>query len=338
MKKEKYPIDIVIPWVDGSDEKWRMEKEKYSLDRQQASSVHSFDYKDWGLLKYLFRGIEKYASWVNKVYFITWGHLPDWLNINYDKLVVVRHEDYIPKDYLPTFSSHTIELNIHRIRGLSEHFIYFNDDMYLISDTKPDFFFKNGLPCDSAVINPIAPKGRNVISNLQLTNIAIINEHFDKRRVIRENPLKWFNIKYAQLLPLNIIFLPWERFPGLLEKHVSTSFLKSSYIEVWDKEYELLNETCMHKFRNFKTDVNQWLIKEWQIAKGIFIPRYINSSKLYTIYNIEDAMAVCNALIMKKYKMICINDHLESDNTDEIMAIIKNGFENVFPEKSRYEL
>lgn len=69
-----------------------------------------------GYLKYWFRGVEKYAPWVHKIYFVTCGQKPDWLNENHDKLVLVNHEDYIPHEYLPTFSSHTIELNFHRIK------------------------------------------------------------------------------------------------------------------------------------------------------------------------------------------------------------------------------
>ncbi|MBQ6357217.1 MAG: capsule biosynthesis protein CapK, partial [Solobacterium sp.] len=37
-------------------------------------------FKDWGLFKYWFRGVEKFAPWVNKIYFITWGHVPTWLD------------------------------------------------------------------------------------------------------------------------------------------------------------------------------------------------------------------------------------------------------------------
>ncbi|WP_331836427.1 hypothetical protein [Erysipelothrix piscisicarius] len=71
------------------------------------------------------------TGWVNNVYLITYGHLPDFLNVDHPKLKIINHTDYIPSDYLPTFSSHTIELNMHRIEGLSEHFVYFNDDMFL---------------------------------------------------------------------------------------------------------------------------------------------------------------------------------------------------------------
>ena len=69
-----------------------------------------------------------------------------WLNTENPKLTVVNHKDYIPEEYLPTFSSHPIELNLHRIKGLSEQFVYFNDDTFIINAMQPEDFFKKGLP------------------------------------------------------------------------------------------------------------------------------------------------------------------------------------------------
>lgn len=79
--------------------------------------------------------------WVHKIYLITCGQVPDWMNKEADdRLVIVNHSDYIPKEYLPTFSSHPIELNLHRIKELSEHFIYLNDDYFVINETSPEDF------------------------------------------------------------------------------------------------------------------------------------------------------------------------------------------------------
>ena len=134
-------VDIVITWVDGNDPKWLSEKRKYSKQAQNASDHEKWAdsemrFRDWGTLKYIFRGIEKYCNWYNKIYFVTWGHVPNWLNTNNPRLVIIKHEDFIPKKYLPTFNSNAIELNFHRIDSLSESFVYFNDDMYVIRKTK----------------------------------------------------------------------------------------------------------------------------------------------------------------------------------------------------------
>ena len=142
-------IDVVIPWVDGNDPKWQQLKDEY----REVKSADKSDsrYRDWDNLQYLFRGIEKFWPWVNRVFLITCGQKPQWLNVNCEKLRLVNHSDYIPKEYLPTFNSNTIELNLHRIEELSEHFIYLNDDFFPIRTLKPTDFFFFFFPSDSAL-------------------------------------------------------------------------------------------------------------------------------------------------------------------------------------------
>ena len=334
-QEENYPVDIVIPWVNGNDPEWLEEKQKYQ--KEITSSVHSFDYQDWGILKYWFRGVEKNMPWIRHIYFVTWGHLPDWLNTAHPKLVVVKHEDYLPKEYLPTFSANPIEINFHRIDGLAEHFIYFNDDMFVIDRTTKQDFFRHGLPCECAIINPIAPANNNCIAHMQLSNAAVINQHFKKHEVIINNPLKWFNLKYGKLLPLNILFIPWGRFPGLLEKHLPASLLKSTYDEIWEKEYELMDQTSRHRFRDFKLDVNQWLIKEWQIASGNFWPRSIAIGKNIPIRDKDTAISAAKIIKNKKYKLICVNDHVENKDPSDLIKIVNEAFEVLYPNKSEFE-
>lgn len=335
-KKEDYSVDIVIPWVDGNDFAWREEKKKYQ--GEVTSFVHQFDYQEWGTLKYWFRGIETNAPWVRYIYFVTWGHIPSWLNTNHPKLKIIRHEDYLPEKYRPTFSANPIEINFHRIPGLAEHFIYFNDDMFLLKHTEKSDFFYNGLPCESAIINPVAPANNNCIAHMQLTNAAVINQHFSKHNVIIKHPFKWFNLKYGKLLPLNFLFIPWKRFPGILEKHLPASFLKSTFEEIWEKEYTLMDATSCHRFRNFKLDVNQWLIKEWQLASGKFHPRSTNIGKLLAIKDEATAQKAADTIKKRKVKMICVNDHLESGNVSSIIQIVNNAFEEIYPEKSEFEI
>lgn len=98
-------------------------------------------YRDYGIFNYWFRMIEKNAPWVNNVYLITNGQKPDWLNLEHPKLKLVTHREFMPKEYLPTYNSAAIELNLHRIEGLSENYLYFNDDTYLIRDSQPSDFY-----------------------------------------------------------------------------------------------------------------------------------------------------------------------------------------------------
>ena len=116
---EKADIDFVILWVDDQDPIWIEDKNKYK-GQQGNHTNNEVRYRDWQNLKYWFRAVEKYAPWVRKIHFVTCGQKPEWLNINHPKLNLVDHKDYIDEKYLPTFSSHVIELNLHRIPDLTE--------------------------------------------------------------------------------------------------------------------------------------------------------------------------------------------------------------------------
>ncbi len=105
-------IDFVIFWVDGSDVEWQKKKAFYKGTALQNSDVR---FRDWGLLRYWFRAVEKYAPWVNRVYFVADNQRPEWLNYNHPKLAYVDHQDFIPSKYLPSFQSNTIEDKKHRI-------------------------------------------------------------------------------------------------------------------------------------------------------------------------------------------------------------------------------
>lgn len=107
------PIDIVVTWVDGNDPAWLKEKNKYETCHNHffAHGNGICRYRDWQIFRYWFRSIEQYAPWVNQVFFVTWGHVPKWLNVNAPKLKIIRHSDFIPAKYLPTFNSNPIESN-----------------------------------------------------------------------------------------------------------------------------------------------------------------------------------------------------------------------------------
>lgn len=130
----EHKIDFVITWVDNSDPAWRESCQKHAKAQGRHIAVCSERYRDWDNLRYWFRGIEAFAPWVNKIHFVTCGHLPSWLNTQAPKLHIVKHSDYMDERYLPTFSSHPIEFCMHKIEGLSDHFVYFNDDTFIIDN------------------------------------------------------------------------------------------------------------------------------------------------------------------------------------------------------------
>ena len=136
-------IDFVILWVDGNDSKWKRRRAFFSPEEKDNGSTEN-RFRDWGLLRYWFRGAECFAPWVNRIFFVTDGQIPPWLNREHPRLRIVSHEEYIPPQYLPTFNSNVIELWLHRIPELAEQFVLFNDDMYLIAPVASEDFFKRG--------------------------------------------------------------------------------------------------------------------------------------------------------------------------------------------------
>ena len=189
-------IDFVLLWVDDKDENWQEQKRKYT--KEDVNKITSNKYRDWDNLQYWFRGVEKFAPWVNQIFFITCNQKPEWLNENHPKLKLVNHEDFIDAKCLPTFNSNAIEINLGKIKELSEQFVLFNDDMYLLNETKPTDFFENGLPKDCYFEHPdITPFYGETYQNFLLNNKGIINSHFSKETQTKKNRGKIYNPKYG---------------------------------------------------------------------------------------------------------------------------------------------
>lgn len=328
-------VDFVILWVDGSDENWLREKMKYDSSITDPASGAA-RYRDWDNLQYWFRGVEKFAPWVNKVFFITWGHLPKWLNPDHPKLRIVKHEEFIPEKYLPTFNSNTIELNIHRITDLAEHIIVFNDDMFVLKGTNISDFFQNGKPVDQFILNTITPSpNMPIIPHTIINNVRIINKYFHKNEVYKENLERIFNLKYGAQLVRTIALSMWKEFTGFTNPHLPQAHLKSTFDLLWEKEYKVLDETCMNKFRKYN-DVNHWLMRYWNLCSGNFVPRGSDFGKYFNIP--ENEKEALNYIKKQKGKTICINDTTQQFDFTQAVADFKSAFDLVFPEKSDFEL
>ncbi|MCB6608390.1 stealth family protein [[Clostridium] symbiosum] len=333
MKKEQEQvIDFVIPWVDGADIEWRKQKKLYCGEIVGDGDISR--YRDWDVLRYWFRGVEKYAPWVNRIHFITCGQCPEWLNLKHEKLHFVKHEDYIPKEFLPTFSSHTIELNLHLIKGLAEQFVYFNDDIFLTSTVEPTDFFKNGLPCTQAVMNAIANTDiNNYMPHILMNIMGIINMNFD-RSAVTKNWSKWYNLQYGKNVIKNILLSPWKNYTGFYNEHLCTSFLKKTFFEVWDKESEILSKTCRRKVRT-KEDVNQYLIAYWQLLTGQFTPGKMKGK--YLTIGQNSAEQIYNTIAHQNNKIVCVNDDPFDINFEFEKKNIIKAFDFILPQKSRFE-
>ena len=344
MNQGNSDIDFVVTWVDGNDPDWQKEKSSYlKMENEEAWSdwvAGGMRYRDWGLLKYWFRGVETCAPWVRKIHFVTWGHIPSWLDISNPKLNIVRHEDFIPIEYLPTFNSNTIELCMHRISGLSDKFVYFNDDMYLLKEQVKESFFKNGLPRDFAGLDLGTITRYNI--NYRPYNAMVINDHFSKNTVIKHNLSKWINFKYGLRCNFRtLLLMPWSQFSSIQRDHLPCNYLKSTLDEVWKVEHDELHQTCLHRFRGFK-EVNHWLFRDWQRVTGKFIPIHPILNGVFSCGPSDDRALrekIYNIIINKKISMICLNDYCEDEKSSEIwVKTLTDAFEKRFPKRSSYEL
>lgn len=328
-------IDFVVLWVDGSDEKWLADKNKYSDEK--IDIVNSAKrYRDYDILKYWFRGVEKFAPWVNKIHFVTYGHLPEWLNTSNSKLHIVNHKDFIPKQYLPTFNANTIELNLHRIKGLSDKFVYFNDDMLLLDYIDSDYFFKKGLPCDSWQEDILILDKTSDLNfyHIIVNDLKIINSHFNKREAIKNNFFKWFNFKYGKGLIKNLLLYNWKNIAGFHNYHMPSAFLKSTFETVWSKEPEILDEASVTKFRS-ENDVNQYVMSLWQIYSGKFsVKAHKDFGKLFTLG--DNNAELYKFIENKSSKVICINDG-DVTEVELVKRELKIVFNKILPDKSSFE-
>ncbi len=328
-------IDFIVLWVDGSDPDWAREYQKYSASPAGGDN-RIRRYRDLGIFHYWFRGIELFAPWVRKIHLVTCGHLPPWLDKNHPKLNIVKHSDFIPEKYLPVFSSHPIELNVHKIEGLSNEFVLFNDDTFLLGPCKKSDFFKNGKPRDIFSLNAII---QSSIAHIKINNIQTINHRFLKRDIFKRNLFKIFNFRYPTIEIIKTLFLSiWPCLPGFLDPHQPQPFLKSTFRDVWNEEGALLDQTCRHRFRT-SFDVSPSLLRYWQLCKGAFEPIGHKDTFSDGVSDLSSAQEFCSKIRSGRYRMAALNDEIDDQACyTELQAVICDCFDELFPHRSAFEL
>ncbi len=338
---EELKIDFVVTWLDNQDPEWQASFARYCSNAKGYKSEAR--YRDMNIFRYWFRAVEAYAPWVHKVFLITNGKFPDWINKDNPKLVLVKHEDYIPKEFLPTFNSRTIEFHMHRIKGLSEHFVYFNDDMFLNSPVKPDYYFKQGLPCDFNFetffnVPAYTKEDKFGIYLSMLVDIGIINGNFNRWNTVRQSLKRWYGLHLGiKGIFMSLLLSRHTKFIGFAFKHIEQAYLKSSFYEVWEKEEDFMNESCT-RVRQDAT-VNPYIFQYWQFASNRFYPKRRNGFKL-NIGKREDLVRIEKLLQNKNFTSICLNDTPLCSETDfvYIKEQLQKFFQKKFPQKSSFEV
>ncbi|MFI8265395.1 MULTISPECIES: Stealth CR1 domain-containing protein [unclassified Streptomyces] len=165
-----FPVDAVITWVDAADPAWRRRRDRAAEAVAGAQTGaggrapvdHAENrYRDRGELRYCLRSIAAHAPWIRHVFLVTDDQTPAWLADHPQVTVVDHRELFADPAGLPVFNSHAIESRLHRIPGLAEHFLYFNDDIFLGRPQRPqNYFLSSGLPKvfhDRRAVAPSAP-------------------------------------------------------------------------------------------------------------------------------------------------------------------------------------
>ncbi|WP_181149864.1 stealth conserved region 3 domain-containing protein [Arthrobacter sp. MYb227] len=310
------PIDVVYTWVDSEDPQWKREYaaalEQYgSASPRTASDIVRF--QDREELKYSLRSLEMFAPWVNHIYIVTNGQVPGWLDTSNTRVTVVTHKQIFenPED-LPTFNSHAIEANLHRIPGLKEHFLYFNDDVFLADWCTPKTFFTNeGLSkfFESENKVPDDPSVTDLPSNWAAYNI---------KRMLQDR----FNYKVTHKF-----------------KHTAHAQRLSTLKRAAKDFRTSLSETSRQKFRQ-RTDVA--LPSNLAHHFGAIVGTATSAQINYRYIDISSPRAeieLSRLLLWDQPTIFCLNQVASKKSPaadDELM--IKNFLERYFPWKSSAEL
>ena len=294
-------IDIVIPFVNSADKNWRN-------DFSKATGIYSISgvrFRSWDTLKYLFRSISENLPFIRNIVLIVSreSQVPIW--VNKENVRIILHKDFIPKEFLPTFNSCTIESFLYNIPNLSEKFIYFNDDMFVLNKMSASDFFTEGKPH---------------IKFLYLDSYA--------------NNLYRCHCRNALDLIANTLKV--EKYPvGKLvcQEHTPTAMLKSTL----DKVGDICNipiRNSISKLR-MKHNLNQYIYTYYQF----YTNNYIDDLYTYIYLEVKDNLETIRYVIEdSEIQLVCLNDSDKIKDYKKVKEQVLTIFENKFPNKCKYEI
>lgn len=291
-------MDIVITYVDGNDPVWKQDYEKYT-----NVPVMEKRFRDWGTLKYLLRGIEVNMPFIRNVYLVVSheSQIPEWADKK--NLKVVLHKDIIPAEYLPTFNSTTIEMFLHRIEGLDEEFVYFNDDIFPISPSRPEDLFRDG----KAVIG----------MSRHLLYTSMYKKHVRRSDMMAREALG---------LSKRLCFLRCQ--------HSCIPVLKSQCVEVFERQKDKV-QASLSRVRN-DGNINMTFFLSYMYHKSLVINERISCGHMSLAATSESKLQ--EGINSPKRRFLCINDvRLSEGKYESYRNVMISAFEKRFPSKSRFE-
>lgn len=302
-------IDYVITYVNNREINWI--KSYVDTCQKQNTNIYlnSARFRNNNTLKYHLRGVEKFMPWIRNVYLVVSNieQVPSW--INKYKVKIILHKDIVPKQFLPTFNSNTIEMFLCNIKGLSENFIYANDDTYPNSKLEVnDFFDVNN-------------------NNLRLS-ISFLDQ--EKTNVIFKRSLE--NTQNLVLDDLRI-----ERYENkILKSDHTIKPMRKSIFKYFIKNYEKEIYHSITTFRNIK-NITLELCSFYHYLTDQY--SFKITYDVYKEYNENNLESVLKCIKNKKINMLCINDVTSfKGNFKEYNDKLIKCFEEKFPKKSKYEI
>lgn len=339
------PIDVVIPWVDDTDSEWKAERHKYLSEFRESSERLSHYYRDWDTLRYVFRSIEFNMPWVRTVHFLTWGHLPEWLNTAHPQLRIHKHSDFFSKDsVLPMFSANPIEMNLMNIEGLAERFIYFNDDTLVVKPVNPDRFFVGELPVDSLVWD--FPRGgwlydhiriKDTYADICRNSIHLILSSISLERVKRGKNEFLYHHSYPLADRMrNRFFNAIGLHEWIKVNHHPQAHTLSNLKTCQELFGEAMRITTQNRFRA-NTDVNQYLYRNYALLSGNFYPYFHGDSFCFVLSSVEHYNKTRHNLSEKA--LVCMNDSpfLKEAEYPLLKQLVTSDLRECLPLKSNFE-
>jgi hypothetical protein len=337
-------IDFVLPWVDGNDVVWQKKKEKYNPIKSSENSSSRF--RDMETLKYVLRSIEQNCPWYNKIYIITEGHFPKWLNIEHEKIALVTHDElYFDKTHLPVFSSSSIEMNLANIKGLSEKFIYLNDDTIIMKKLEVTRFFIEDKPVDFLSHgwiprNKLFGKLRRMDAWVHSinNNLNLINHKFSPLKLEKDS---LYHSTYGTKTKISNFLLDhiYRKFIWLEHWHHPMPYLKSTLTEVYSEFGKEMMACSANRFRA-NNDLTQYLYRYWQLASGNFYPYKHNDDLIANITSIDVLNNMLDAIEKSKnINFVCFNDDLNLSDLEftKVKNKLNMFLEEFFPNTSSFE-
>ena len=298
-------------------------------------------------LQYVLRSIEKYCPWYHKIYIITTGHYPKWLNIHHPKVELITHEElFINTDVLPVFNSNAIEMNLVNIQNLSEKFVYLNDDMILWKPLEIERFFKNNKPVDF-FFHAWLPrnwlyeriKGKDTWIDALNNNIRLINNSSFTHTI---NNQHYYHHSYSLKQKIsNFLYKNiYKKLFWINHWHHPQPYLKSTINEVYSTCEKEMLDTASHKFRSSK-DITPYLYRYWHLITGNFEPYYYNDgfvAKISSLGYVENVIKKIEGT--PSIHFVCFNDQAHDINDEEFKALtlkLESYLESKFPNKASFE-